>query len=143
MEMTMRHVLMAVLLGSAILLAAPTSAQQSPTQPPEPALQQQVRISEMEGLGVYDFRGAQIGTVDRVIVDPQTGRHFVVLARGGFFGVGEDEVAVPLESFILQGDRLMIEDMAQADLDALRDDQSYIDLPRARADEQVGIGTAN
>ena len=46
---------------------------------------------------------------------------YVVVAHGGFLGIGEDRVAFPLERFWMRGDRLVIRGVTENDIEAMDD----------------------
>jgi hypothetical protein len=102
----MRIYLPAIIVGLA-LVAAPASAQNPPPAgtPGNPAagskwltnLQPgQWRASKLKGLNVYNGQNEKIGEIAELIVD-QTGKvDAVVIGVGGFLGLGEHDVAVPV-----------------------------------------------
>ncbi len=116
------------LLGSA-MVAAPAMAQTSPTPtnaaPPaasaQPAPmansgqggtmsfievrpQDQFRASDLMGSRVYGANNENIGEINDVLMD-QSGRvHAVVIGVGGFLGIGEKDVAVPMSALQFMAD---------------------------------------
>jgi sporulation protein YlmC with PRC-barrel domain len=83
-------------------------------------------ISNLEGTNVYNARGQELGDVDRVIVTPQ-GKRFVIVASGGFLGIGEDKVAFPLDRFWMRGNNLVIRGVTENDIDAMDDYRDTVD----------------
>jgi sporulation protein YlmC with PRC-barrel domain len=79
-----------------------------------------VAISDLDAMDVYNARGEKLGDVDRVIADGNN-RNFVVVAHGGFLGIGEDQVAFPIERFWMRGDRLVIRGVTDDDIEAMDD----------------------
>ncbi|HEY8555235.1 MAG TPA: PRC-barrel domain-containing protein [Burkholderiales bacterium] len=59
------------------------------------------RASELIGMTVVDSRGEEIGEIDDLVVSPEDGRIFAVLAIGGVIGIGERLISVPLEDLEL------------------------------------------
>jgi sporulation protein YlmC with PRC-barrel domain len=99
------HHLLLPFLGVA-LIAAPTLSQTGQTTPPSPQssaggwitqLQpDEWRASDLEGLDVYSSNNAdKIGTIDDLIFDSSGRVHVVVIAVGGYLGLGERDIAVP------------------------------------------------
>lgn len=59
-----------------------------------------VTVDNVIGADVRNLQDERLGSVDDIVLDPETGAvSYVVVARGGFFGVGEDHVAVPWQRF--------------------------------------------
>jgi sporulation protein YlmC with PRC-barrel domain len=64
--------------------------------------------SEIKGTHVKNLQNQDLGEIEEVLIEPDTGRaRFVVLEVGGFLGVGANKVAVPWGSFTLskEGDK--------------------------------------
>lgn len=60
---------------------------------PRPA---HVGASSLLKAGVYDAAGTRLARIDDIILDARTGSvRFVVLALGGFLGIGRERFAVP------------------------------------------------
>ncbi len=62
------------------------------------------QISELIGSAVYDEAGDRIGTVDDVTVDDSGAVSSVIIGVGGFLGIGEKHVAVPLKTLVTMRD---------------------------------------
>jgi sporulation protein YlmC with PRC-barrel domain len=59
-----------------------------------------VAASEIRGTHVKNPQNQDLGTIDEVLIDPDTGQvRFVILEVGGFLGLGSTKVAVPLNAF--------------------------------------------
>ncbi len=91
-------------LGAAALMAGTALAQA--TAPTQPAGLGQVMIqmppdlmrgSRFIGLDVYGADNQKIGDVDELLVDRQGKVHGVVVAVGGFLGIGQKNVAIPFD----------------------------------------------
>ncbi|HKP05243.1 MAG TPA: PRC-barrel domain-containing protein [Chthoniobacterales bacterium] len=64
--------------------------------------------SEIKGSHVKNLRGQDLGAIDEVLIEPDTGQvRFVILEVGGFLGLGATKVAVPWTAFQLtkEGDK--------------------------------------
>jgi hypothetical protein len=54
---------------------------------------------KVEGTTVYDSHGEKIGSVERVMIDKQSGQvAYAVLSFGGFLGIGSDSYPIPWDS---------------------------------------------
>lgn len=66
----------------------------------EVAMAGRLTIDDLMGTDVRNLEDKELGTVTDVLLDPAAGDvSYVVVAHGGFFGVGEEKVAVPWERF--------------------------------------------
>jgi sporulation protein YlmC with PRC-barrel domain len=96
---------LAVLTGGLAPLCAASLAQ---AQIPPSAMTEDVaevfaNVENLEDIEVHGSLGDVIGDVRAVVVDEE-GVHHVVVEVGGFLGIGEDRVAVPLTSVAARGD---------------------------------------
>jgi sporulation protein YlmC with PRC-barrel domain len=57
----------------------------------------QWRASKLRGLNVYNENNEKIGDIDELIVDNSGKVQTVVIGVGGFLGIGERSVAIPLD----------------------------------------------
>lgn len=94
------------LVGSALLASAafaqtPTtttdSARMSPTTISDASMQGSWRASKVVGLNVYNDNNESLGSINDLLMDKSGNIKAVVLGVGGFLGVGEHLVAVPLD----------------------------------------------
>ncbi len=75
--------------------------------------------SEVKGATVINFQNENIGDVDELLIEPDTGQvRFAVLSVGGFLGLGSTKVAVPWLAFRSVSERGKIRYMM---LDATRE----------------------
>lgn len=82
------------------ITAAP--AQRQPM--PNPLAQQD--ISNIEGTGVYGSDDKKIGSVSRVLMEPQSKKiDRLVVNSGGVLGVGGHRVAIPVDQFSWDADK--------------------------------------
>jgi hypothetical protein len=66
-------------------------------------------------MAVYDSKGTKVGDVER-IVQSQDGKREFIVGVGGFLGLGERHVAIPLENVVVRGNRLMLEGLTEDQL---------------------------
>jgi predicted outer membrane protein len=79
---------------------------------------QQVAVSRITDMNLYNTRNEQLGDVERVI-QGHDGKTYIVIGHGGFLGLGEKKVAVPLERVAMRGDRLIIQGMTDDQIKAM------------------------
>lgn len=80
------------------------SLQQQPTQhssmqgsAQQPSMQKTVRASELMDRNVVDKQGRNLGHIDEIVIDLNSGKaHAAVLSVGGFLGIGDKHVALPM-----------------------------------------------
>jgi sporulation protein YlmC with PRC-barrel domain len=123
-----------------------TAAPQPPTtgalQAPPAAGTQQVAVSRLKDLRLYTVQGQPLGNVERVVQGPDGGFRLVV-AHGGFLGLGERQVLVPAGQVALREDRLVAQDLTDDQLKALpvanRNDAVFREIEN---EQQVPVGLA-
>ena len=93
---------------------------------------------DLQGLDLWNSRDQRLGTIDRVVLVDN--RHHVVLTDGQLLGLGDQEVAIPLDTVSVIDGVLVLRGMSQEDINAL----SGIDSQNAETlgnDDRVEIGT--
>jgi len=96
------------------------------------------QVSALTGQQIVNAQGEELGMVDRLVTDGT--RNYVVLAEGGFLGIGEREVALPLDSMSIVGGRLLMRGMTEDDIAAMPDFDSAAAQPIDGA-AQIDIAT--
>jgi sporulation protein YlmC with PRC-barrel domain len=91
----MIRVLAAALLAGAVISAAGAQNSAPPNAAPHQA--EKWRASKLVGVDVYNQNNEKIGDVDDIVLSKGGKIDAVVLAVGGFLGMGERYVAVPFE----------------------------------------------
>ena len=62
--------------------------------------------SEIKGARVTNFQNQDIGDIDEMLIEPNTGQlRFAVVSVGGFLGLGSTKVAVPWLAFQIVTER--------------------------------------
>ncbi len=62
--------------------------------------------SEIKGARVINFQNQDVGDIDELLIEPDTGEiRFTVLSVGGFLGLGSTRVAVPWMAFQIVNER--------------------------------------
>lgn len=121
----MRHISAPICTAVAALLIATTASAQN--QSPiytevenealtVPALN--VTVDNLEDMDVIDPNGDTIGEIDEVLADTDGNIAAVTIEAGGFLGIGDEEIVVPLDRLQAAGDEVRI-DMTQAEMEAL------------------------
>ena len=77
--------------------------------------------SEIKGTHVKNLQGEDLGDIEDVLVDPETGQvRFAVLEVGGFLGLGSTKVAVPWSAFQLTKEGTKAKWVLDADKERLK-----------------------
>ena len=75
--------------------------------------------SEIKGARVTNFQNQDIGDIDEMLIEPNTGQiWFAVVSVGGFLGLGSTKVAVPWLAFQIVTERGKIKQLM---LDAIKE----------------------
>jgi sporulation protein YlmC with PRC-barrel domain len=77
-------------------------------------------VDELEDRDVYTADGEEIGEVEEVLGTTQGEPTALALEVGGFLGIGEREVIVPLDQLAITEDRVVL-DMTKEQIEALED----------------------
>jgi sporulation protein YlmC with PRC-barrel domain len=121
----------------------PTQAQPQPAPQPgaAAAATTALTVERLERMNVYNARGNNLGSVDDVLVDGNRQYH-VVVSFGGFLGIGERKVLLPLDRVQLQGDRLLIPGLTD---DQLKQMPAYREQPGFQpvdGNQQINVAVA-
>lgn len=75
-------------------------------------------VSRLKDMNLYNANGDMLGDVERVVSDAQD-RDSIVIGKGGFLGLGEKQVAIPLSNVVMRGDRLVTRDLTDEQIKAM------------------------
>lgn len=109
--------------------------QQLASAKPVTQMNRAFRADNITGTDVRSPKDEYLGSVEDVIVDPNSGQiSYLILAHGGFIGIGEDYIAVPwkqlqatpnMDVFVLNTTENALEKAPKVDLQAFSDQQTY------------------
>jgi sporulation protein YlmC with PRC-barrel domain len=92
-----------------------------------------IAVSRLKRMNLYNERGDKLGDVERV-VQSADGHFHIVIGAGGFLGIRERDVRIPLEQVTVRGDRLVIQDLTDDQVRIMpvfdRKDRTYRELAR-------------
>jgi hypothetical protein len=80
---------------------------------------QPVPVSRLLDMRVTNAKGDTLGDVEHVLAGGADGKPRVVIGHGGFLGLGEKQVALPLDSMVLDGDRLVMRGLSDDQIRAM------------------------
>ena len=71
------------------------------------------------GKAVYNSSGEKIGEVEDLIITPEKAVSYAIVGTGGFLGMAQHDVAIPVGQLKLEGDKLMLPGATKEGLKAL------------------------
>jgi sporulation protein YlmC with PRC-barrel domain len=71
------------------------------------------------GKSVYNEEGKSVGKIDDVIVAPDKAVSYAIIGAGGFLGLGKHDVAIPVNQFRVENDKIMLPGATKDALKAL------------------------
>src|SRR5215204_7243424 len=102
--------------GSTTAPASPSTsgAQPSTAAPAQPATPtKQMTVSALTDKDLVGARDNEVGDIERVVESNADKKQHLVISRGGFLGLFETEVLVPLENVAAQGDRIVLRNLTE------------------------------
>ena len=67
-----------------------------------------MRADEMAGAKVVNRAGKNIGAVDGIVRSKEDGKHYAVISVGGFFDIGDKDIALPLDQLSMKDDKVVL-----------------------------------
>ena len=111
----MRTFVMVISIALVAAVAGPASAQVAGSTRLGVAVEQTRAVAlgwsakkQVIGKAVYNEQNQRVGTIDDLIIAPDTSVSFVILGAGGFVGVGKHDVAVPVNQLKQQDGRFVL-----------------------------------
>jgi sporulation protein YlmC with PRC-barrel domain len=101
--------------------------------------------SEIKGARVINFQNQDVGDIDELLIEPDTGEiRFAVVSVGGFLGLGSTRVAVPWVAFQIVNERGRVKYMLDATRERLEkaprvEGKNYERLYPANAAEPIFV----
>jgi sporulation protein YlmC with PRC-barrel domain len=128
-------------IAAALALVAPSAYVQAASSKSLTVSQQETNLAqkgwsakkEMMGKAVYNDNNERIGDVNDLIIS-RNNSSFAIIGVGGFLGVGEHDVAVPLSHIKHESDKLIL---PGATKDALKSIPEFKYAKSERADDRT------
>lgn len=117
--MMYRHLMLAALMAASGAVQAQSSWMQvEDGSMMVPTLN--LSVDEIDGMDIYDSTGEKVGEVDDVLVGQDGTSMAASLDIGGFLGIGEKDVVLPLDS-LTKGEDGLRTTMTKEELESLPD----------------------
>ncbi len=99
-----------------------------------------VDVSSLLGKQVVNGQDQELGTVERVVTDGD--RNYAVLSQGGFLGIGQDEVGLPLDRMAVssEDDRLVMRGMTEEEINQMPEFRER-NVQDVRQDAQIDMNS--
>jgi sporulation protein YlmC with PRC-barrel domain len=99
-----------------------------------PSEMRSMRAEQLVGKSVYNSAGDRVGEIDEIVVNRNSRATAAVVGVGGFVGVGEKKVVVPLDNMRMQGDRIVVPNISKDNVDRMQayNDDSWYRYERSR-----------
>jgi len=92
----------------------------------------QMTVSALTDKDLVGAKDNEVGDIERVVESNADKKQHLVISRGGFLGLFETEVLVPLENVAAQSDRIVLRNLTEEQTKALpkytTDDKAYREL---------------
>ncbi len=140
----MKSIVSVASVALALAIAAPAGAAE-PQEPGKelPSQLPSMRVDEIKDMEVVNDKGEVIGDVGEIVRHKEDSKLFAVVGVGGFLGIGEHDVLIPLQDLSIRGDRLQAP--AGTTKDQLKElpefDEDDKGFQKLREDEMVTIGS--
>ena len=123
----MRNPVLAVLMGVMLVgVVGNVSAQIAGSTTPGMSVEELQTIArgwsatkQMLGKPVYNAKNEKVGDVDDLIIAPDSASSYAIIGVGGFLGLGERQVAVPVNHFKHSEGRIVLPEATKDALQAM------------------------
>lgn len=114
-------------------------AQQRQTQQPQQQQQMaqdlmQVNVTELGQKTVVTSQGEELGSVEDIVIQPDQGQAGLVVSTGGILGIGAEQILVPADETMMQGDQIVWQTQQSPDQLAEQskyNEQGYVSVAEA------------
>ncbi len=80
------------------------------------------KVADLKGKRIVNKSGKEIGNLDRIVADRNTGQLLGIVDVGGFLGIGGQTIALPLRGMTIHGDELVFDsDLSKEQIKRQRD----------------------
>ncbi|HUG60338.1 MAG TPA: PRC-barrel domain-containing protein [Methylomirabilota bacterium] len=101
---------------------------------------QRISADELIGMPLMNAQGDQLGEVEDLVLSTEENRTFAVIEHGGFLGLGEKKIVLPLDNLQVMEDAVIVQGMTDQDIEALPEYEEDENAYRAlEAGEQAEI----
>jgi hypothetical protein len=97
--------------------AAQPPAVATPAPPPTPT--RQMTVAALKDKDLVGANSGELVDIDSVVESNADKKRFLVIGRGGFLGLFETDVAIPVENVAVRGDQVVAQNLTEDQLKAL------------------------
>lgn len=98
-----------------------------------------VRVDWLLDVSLYNVRGQLLGDIERVVRNTKN-EVSVIIGRGGFLGLGEKQISVPVSNTYVSGDRLVVRGLTDAQLSAMPEWTERAGIADVEENQTVVVG---
>jgi invasion protein IalB/sporulation protein YlmC with PRC-barrel domain len=84
-----------------------------------PGAMKQITVSALTNKDLERTTGEEIGDIERVVESVTDGKQYIVVSSGGFLGLFDSEIMIPLENVRAKGDHILLQSMSYDQLKSL------------------------
>jgi hypothetical protein len=99
-----------------IILGPPSgSPAMDPRQSKAPTAFGEMRASQLIGKSIYNTGGESMGEIEDIVLNRSNNAAAALVGMGGYFGMGERQVAVLLSDLEMQGGNIVVKTLTRTD----------------------------
>jgi sporulation protein YlmC with PRC-barrel domain len=111
------------------------------TKSKAPGAFDEMRANQLIGQSIYNAAGESMGEIDDILVNKNDKSSAALVGTGGFLGIGERQIAVPLSDLAMQNGRIVATKLQKADLQRMAAHEAN-DWVKYDGDRLIGDTTA-
>jgi hypothetical protein len=76
-------------------------------------------VSMLKEKDLIGANSGELGDIDSIVENNADKKQFLVISRGGFLGLFQTDVAIPLDNVAMRGDQIVAQNLTEGQLKAL------------------------
>ncbi len=78
-----------------------------------------ITADELDGMPLMNARGEQLGEIEAIVLNTADNRTMAVIEHGGFLGLGDKRIVLPLENLSVMNDTVIVRGLTNEDIEAM------------------------